>query len=649
MAQAVTAPLTQNILRDGLILPRTPDPAAMVIFGASGDLTARKLMPALYNLALNRYLPSGFSVIGVADTAISEDEFRSRVADAVQKFSRTQPVDRAVWQSVAEGISYVRMPFDDDGDGYRRLAAELDRLDRERGTNGNRVFYLATAPQFFSVIIDRLGASGIAKTGEGWKRVVIEKPFGNDLKSAQALNQAIHAVFTEQQIYRIDHYLGKETVQNVLVFRFANGIFEPIWNRRYVDHVQITVAEDIGIERRGKYYEGSGALRDIFQNHLMQLLSIAAMEAPPNFDADSVRDEKVKVLKSIHPIDVATDVVRGQYGPGWVGGQEVPGYRQELNVSPTSNTETFVAVRLKIDNWRWADTPFYLRTGKRLPSRASEIAIQFKNPPHLPFAKTAVEELTPNWLVMRIQPHEGASLKIAAKIPGPVMRLRTVNMDFFYGSSFMVESPDAYERLVLDCLLGDATLFAREDEVERAWALVDRIEAGWASQPPPPFPSYGAGDGHEPEPQGAHRSHLCRCARHPGRAGPGALGPARGRRGERGGPARGGGSPRQCLQPDRRGWKRTRTGRDLECSRPSLRHEPLANADSARPAHSRSGQTRGRGVRPGADRERPPSHDRTRAASCARRARSPPRQPSGAIVDSRSAGDSLVAGTARIR
>src|SRR6266487_3000835 len=398
MAQAATASLTQNVLRDGLILPRTPDPAAMVIFGASGDLTARKLMPALYNLALNRYLPSGFSVIGVADTALTEDEFRAHMEQAVQKYSRSQPVDRAVWQSLAEGISYVRMPFDDEA-GYGRLAAELDRLDRERGTNGNRVFYLATAPQFFSVIVDR----------------------------------------------------------------------------------------------RGKYYETAGALRDIFQNHLMQLLSIAAMEAPPNFDADSVRDEKVKVLKSIHPIDVANDVVRGQYGPGWVGGQQVPGYRQEMNVSPTSTTETFVAVRLKIDNWRWADTPFYLRTGKRLPSRASEIAIQFKNPPHLPFARTAIQELTPNVLVMRIQPHEGASLKIAAKIPGPVMRLRTVNMDLFYGSSFMVESPDGYERLVLDCMLGDATLFAREDEVERAWGLVDRIEAGWASQPPPAFPNYPAG------------------------------------------------------------------------------------------------------------------------------------------------------------
>jgi glucose-6-phosphate 1-dehydrogenase len=490
MAQAVTA-LTQNVLREGLILPRTPDPAVMVIFGASGDLTARKLMPALYNLALNRYLPSGFSVVGVADTPISEDEFRSRVAEAVNKFSRSQPVDRAVWQSLAEGLTYLRMPFDDQ-EGYGRLSALLQQLDRERGTSGNRVFYLATLPQFFPVIVERLGSSGIARAGDGWKRVVVEKPFGHDLESAKALNQAIHAVFAESQVYRIDHYLGKETVQNVMVFRFANGIFEPIWNRRYVDHIQITVAEDIGIERRGKYYETAGALRDIFQNHLLQLLSIAAMEPPPNFDADTVRDEKVKVLKSIHPIDVDTDVVRGQYGPGWVAGQPVPGYRQEANVSETSNTDTYVAVRLKIDNWRWADTTFYLRTGKRLPSRASEIAIQFKNAPHQPFAKTAIQGLTPNVLVMRIQPHEGASLKIAAKIPGPLMRLRTVNMDFFYGSSFLIESPDAYERLVLDCMLGDPTLFAREDEVERAWALVDGIEQAWATQAPN-FPNYTAG------------------------------------------------------------------------------------------------------------------------------------------------------------
>jgi glucose-6-phosphate 1-dehydrogenase len=493
MAQAVSAPtLDRNVLREGLILPRTPEPAAMVIFGASGDLTARKLMPALYNLALNRYLPSGASVIGAAHSPWSDQEFRVHMSDAVNKYSRTQPIDHSVWQSFAEGLFYVPMAFE-DANGYKKLADLLERVDRERGTNGNRVFYFATLPEFFPVLIQRLGESGIAREGSGWKRVVVEKPFGRDLKSAQELNQTIHTVFSESQVYRIDHYLGKETVQNVLVFRFANGIFEPIWNRRYVDHVQITVAEDIGIERRGKYYERAGALRDIFQNHLLQLLSIAAMEPPANFAADTVRDEKVKVLKSMHPVVVADDVVRGQYGPGWVAGQPVPGYRQEPDVSSSSTTETYVAARLQIDNWRWAETPFYLRTGKRLPSRASEIAIQFKNAPHQPFAKTAIQGLTPNALVMRIQPHEGASLKIAAKIPGPVMRLRTVNMDFFYGSSFLVESPDAYERLVLDCMLGDPTLFAREDEVERAWALADSIEGAWASQPAPQFPNYPAG------------------------------------------------------------------------------------------------------------------------------------------------------------
>ncbi len=494
MADVKTQPATleHNPLREWLVLPRTPEPSVMVIFGASGDLTARKLMPALYNLALNRYLPAGFSVIGVALTPWSEQEFKTQMAEAVTKYSRTQPVDRSVWQSFAEGLRYVAMTFD-DLDGYGRLAAMLQSLDRERGTGGNRVFYFATLPQFFPVIVDRLGASGVARAGEGWKRVIVEKPFGHDLKSAQELNRAIHAVFTERQVYRIDHYLGKETVQNVMVFRFANGIFEPIWNRRYVDHMQITVAEDLGIERRGAYYEKAGALRDIFQNHLLQLLSIVAMEPPANFDAEIVRDEKVKVLRSIHPIDVESDVVRGQYGPGWVAGQEVVGYRKEDQVAPGSTTESYVAVRLFIDNWRWAETPFYLRTGKRLPNRASEIAIQFKKAPHLPFAKTAIQDMNPNVLVMRIQPHEGASLKIAAKIPGPVMRLRTVNMDFFYGSSFLIESPDAYERLILDCMLGDPTLFAREDEVERAWTLVDGVEAGWVAQPPPVFPNYAAG------------------------------------------------------------------------------------------------------------------------------------------------------------
>jgi glucose-6-phosphate 1-dehydrogenase len=487
-----TLKLDTNPLRESLILPRTPDPNVMVIFGASGDLTSRKLMPALYNLALNRYLPVSFSVIGVAITPWTDDEFRLNMLAAVRQFSRSQPIDHAVWESFAEGLSYIPLSFDDH-DAYGRLAARLESIDQERGTLGNRVFYMATLPEFFPVIIDRLGASGLARGEEGWRRIIIEKPFGHDLKSAQDLNSRVHAVFKEPAVYRIDHYLGKETVQNVMVMRFANGIFEPVWNRRYVDHVQITVAEDLGIERRGAYYERAGALRDIFQNHLLQLLSIVSMEPPVNFDAETVRDEKVKILRSIRPIDVARDVVRGQYGPGWVAGQEVKGYRQEEKVAADSKTETYVAIRLFLDNWRWADTPFYLRTGKRLATRASELAIQFKKAPHLPFASTAAQGLNPNVLVMRIQPHEGASLKIAAKIPGPTMRLRTVNMDFFYGSSFLVESPDAYERLILDCMLGDPTLFAREDEVERAWTLVDSVEEVWATQPPPDFSNYAAG------------------------------------------------------------------------------------------------------------------------------------------------------------
>jgi len=469
----------------------------MVIFGASGDLTARKLMPALYNLARNGYLPTGFSVIGAASTTWSDEEFRRAMKEAVGKFSRSQPIDEAVWANFAKGLHHVPMAFEDP-DGFSGLKARLDEVDRSRGTGQNRVFYLATIPTLFTTVVDRLREGGLVATPHGWARVIIEKPFGRDLESARALNRTLHTVFAEPQVYRIDHYLGKETVQNVLVFRFANGIFEPIWNRRYVDHVQITVAEDLGIERRGAYYERAGALRDIFQNHLLQLLSIVAMEAPANFDAETVRDEKVKVLRSIRPIDVAEDVVRGQYGPGWVAGQAVPGYREEEKVAPDSQAETYVAVRLFVDNWRWADTPFYLRTGKRLPKRASEIAVQYRSAPHLPFAKTVVQDLSPNVLVMRIQPHEGASLKIAAKIPGPVMRLRTVNMDFFYGSSFLVESPDAYERLVLDCMLGDPTLFAREDEVERAWALVDAVETAWGAQALA-FPNYAAGSWGPPE------------------------------------------------------------------------------------------------------------------------------------------------------
>jgi glucose-6-phosphate 1-dehydrogenase len=485
--------LLENVLREGLGVAKTPDACVMVIFSASGDLASRKLLPALYNLALNRYLPGGFSVLGASTTQWSDEEFRKHARQAVEANSRTKPIDNNVWQSFAEGLFYLPMNFEDQN-AYPALGKRLTEIDSTRGTAGNRVFYMATYPRLYMEIARRLQAAGIVpKERKGWMRVVAEKPFGHDLKSARELTREGHKVFDEKEVFRIDHYLGKETVQNVLVFRFANGIFEPIWNRRYVDHVQITVAKDIGIERRGKYYENAGALRDIFQNHLLQLLCIVAMEPPANFQAEVVRDEKIKVLRSVRETDIRHEVVRGQYGPGWVAGKEVPGYRQEQDVAPNSLTESYVALRLSIDNWRWADTPFYLRTGKRLPKRASEIAIQFKNAPHTPFAKSVVQSLSPNALVMRIQPHEGTSLKIAAKIPGPTMRMRTVNMDFFYGSSFLVESPDAYERLILDCMLGDATLFAREDEVERAWVLTDKIEEEWRQEAAPDFPNYAAG------------------------------------------------------------------------------------------------------------------------------------------------------------
>jgi glucose-6-phosphate 1-dehydrogenase len=371
--------------------------------------------------------------------------------------------------------------------------------DRDRGTRGNRLFYLATAPDFFPVIAESLGRVGLNDEGDGsdrFARLVVEKPFGQDLVSARELNARLGAVFRERQVYRIDHYLGKETVQNLLVLRFGNAIFEPIWNRRYVDHVQITVAEDLGVGTRGGYYDASGALRDIVQNHLFQVLSIIAMEPPARFGSRDVRDEKVKVLRAIPPFDDPADVrratVRGQYGAGWIGGERVPGYREEVGVDPQSNTETFVAMRVMVDNWRWSGTPFYLRTGKRLPRRATEVAIQFKPAPHLPFATTAVETVRPNLLVLRIQPDEGASLRFLAKVPGPQLDMRAVSMDFAYGSSFLRESPEAYERLLLDALLGDSTLFTRWDEVERAWEIIDGVLHEWDAGPAG-FPNYEAG------------------------------------------------------------------------------------------------------------------------------------------------------------
>jgi glucose-6-phosphate 1-dehydrogenase len=485
-----------NPLREGLRLERTPAPCVMVIFGATGDLTRRKLIPALYNLSRERLLPAGFSVIGFARRPVGDELFRQHMLDGVNQFSRSRPAQPVVWETFAEGIRYHQTSFDDP-QGYTELAALLDQIDRERGTGGNRVFYLATPPSSYSDIIRNLGESGLARpaNADSWSRIIVEKPFGHDLVSAQQLNRQLNDVFREEQIYRIDHYLGKETVQNILVFRFANGIFEPIWNRRYVDHVQITVSESIGMEGRGRYYDEAGALRDMVQNHLMQLLSLVAMEPPVAFDADAVRGEKVKVLHAVRPMhaaDVNRLTVRGQYGPGSVGAEDVPGYRQEPGVAPDSQTETYVAMKLLIDSWRWADTPFYLRVGKRLPRRVTEIAIQFKRAPHLLF-RQAAEGLEPNVLVLRIQPNEGIALRAGAKVPGPEIQVRSINLDFLYGPAFGVEQPEAYERLLLDCMLGESTLFTRSDEVEAAWSLLMPMLNGWAETPPTDFPNYAAG------------------------------------------------------------------------------------------------------------------------------------------------------------
>lgn len=461
----------------------------MVIFGASGDLTSRKLVPALYNLARERRLPGGFSVVGFARRDWTDEYFRDLLRQAVNANSRSGEVDPELWASFAQGIQYHRGTFDDPT-AYERLAERLAAIDAERGTAGNRVFYLATPPEAYPTIIAQLGAHGLAHS-HGWTRIIIEKPFGHDLASAQALNAEVLSVFQEDQVYRIDHYLGKETVQNILIFRFANGIFEPIWNRSHIDHVQITVAETIGVEDRGGYYDTSGALRDMIQNHLMQLLCLVAMEPPAIYDADAVRDEKVKVLRAVRPLSV-NDTVRGQYGPGNANGIPVRGYREEKGVSPTSQTETYVALKLFIDNWRWAGVPFYLRSGKRLPRRVSEIAIQFKAAPTMIFADTPLNDLDPNVLAIRIQPDEGISLKFSSKTPGQP-QIRPVTMDFRYGVSFGVTSPDAYERLLLDCMLGDSTLFTRRDEVEASWALLTPILQAWAEGPPLPFPNYEAG------------------------------------------------------------------------------------------------------------------------------------------------------------
>jgi len=487
--------LVENPLRAGQATLRTAPPATMVIFGASGDLTRRKLVPALYNLALEHLLPAEFTVLGVSRSDSTDEQFRADMQAGVDAFSRSGKSKPAVWDGFAQGLYYI--PGDTkDPATYQRLKQELERLDRERGTCGNRIFYLSTPPGIFAEIIEGLGAAGLNDEQHGFARIIIEKPFGSDYASAKALNETIAAVFPEEQVFRIDHYLGKETVQNLLVLRFANGIFEPIWNRNYIDHVQVTVAESIGIEGRGGYYETAGALRDMLQNHLMQLTTLVAMEAPATIDANGVRDEKVKVLRSMRPLcsdGTVSDVVRGQYGPGWVEGKQAEAYRQEKDVAPDSTVETFVATRLFVDNWRWADVPFYLRTGKRMPRRVSEIAVQFKQAPHLAFASQAVSQLSPNVLAMRIQPDEGMSLTMGAKVPGSTMRIRSVNMDFSYGASFLVEPPEAYERLLLDCMVGDQTLFKRRDEVEEGWQAFQCVLDAWSRGPEKPLSTYESG------------------------------------------------------------------------------------------------------------------------------------------------------------
>jgi glucose-6-phosphate 1-dehydrogenase len=489
----------QNPLREGLQGERVPAPCTMVIFGASGDLTKRKLVPALYSLARDRLLPSAFNVVGVARRPVSHDDFRKQMRESCDKFARRRPVEDSLWSTFSEGIFYLQGTFEDPVT-YQRLKTFLDELDEKRGTHGNRVYYLSVPPGEYPTIINLLGHSDLINSDKKgpFTRVIIEKPFGRDLESAKALNHTVHEVLREDQTYRIDHYLGKETVQNILAFRFANALWEPLWNGKYVDHVQLTVAEAIGVEGRGGYYETAGVVRDMVQNHMFQFLCMMALEPPVAFEADAVRDEKLKVLRSLRPLPDDPDelkkfVVRGQYGEGAVAAEPRIPYRKENGVAADSNIETYVAIKLFIDNWRWAGVPFYLRAAKAMPKRVTEIAIHFKKVPHsiLPDAGTLSSE--PNVLAIRIQPDEGISLKFFSKVPGPTMDVLPVSMEFRYGTSFGAEPPEAYERLILDCMLGDGTLFTRGDEVEASWQWIDRIEKAWTASAAPEFPNYASG------------------------------------------------------------------------------------------------------------------------------------------------------------
>lgn len=485
-----------NPLREGLQQERVPDPSCLIIFGASGDLTQRKLVPALYSLAHDGLLPAGQTIIGFARPEFSDDAFRKNMREACDKFARTRPVDEAIWESFAKGLFYVQGEFG-DVEAYRRLKQKLKECDDTRGTGGRRLYYLAVPPTFFPVISEILGSEGMVTDPERegpYTRVIIEKPFGHDLKSAKELNRVAVTTFRERQVFRIDHYLGKETVQNLMVLRFANGIFEPFWNRQYIDHVQLTVAESIGVEKRGNYFESAGITRDIVQNHMLQLVSLVAMEPPVEMEANAVRDEKVKVLRALREFPAGEEehfAVRGQYVQGSVLGEKTIAYRNEENVNPQSNVETFAAMKIFVDNWRWAGVPFYLRAGKRLPKRVTDISIHFRPAPYPLFNKMSGVKMQPNVLAIRIQPDEGISLKFDSKVPGPVVRTAPVTMEFRYATSFGAEPPEAYERLLLETMLGDSTLFARRDEVETAWAWLDPLLSRWAT------------DGHSPAPYGA--------------------------------------------------------------------------------------------------------------------------------------------------
>jgi len=490
----VSAAARANPLRDARDrrLPRVPEPCALVVFGVTGDLARKKLLPAIYDLANRGLLPADFVLLGFARRDWEDGDFESLAKKAAKEHARTNWNDE-VWDRLAGDVKFVPGSFDDD-DAFDTLASTLDELRQSHGIKGNAAFYLSIPPSMFPVVLKQMERTKMADNASsgGWRRVVVEKPFGHDLPSAQQLNDLVDSVFTADDVFRIDHYLGKETVQNLMALRFANQLFEPVWNANYVDSVQITMAEDVGIGGRAGFYDVTGAARDVLQNHLLQLLALTAMEEPVEFTADAIRTEKLKVLRAIRlPVDLGSYAVRGQYQQGWLAGERVPAYTDEKDVPAESRTETYAAVRLGIDTRRWAGVPFYLRTGKRLPRRVTEIAVLFKKAPHLPFSHTDTEELGHNQLVIRVQPDEGVTLKFGSKVPGSMMEVRDVSMDFLYGEAFTESSPEAYERLILDVMLGDATLFPRNEEVEASWRVIDPLEEFWTGQQPA---AYRAGE-----------------------------------------------------------------------------------------------------------------------------------------------------------